>query len=220
MRRRELLTGLGASAFTFARSAHAANMQNAPGADLSAIVAINGRKFEFHATAGQDLGDFRGQSFIQRCIRVTRPDTPLTVFFRPDRTSDRVEVVFRLGRIWGAANRAALHIGAYRALIKRGDRVLAAVDVPQHWWFSRWRWQSSPRPVIRTPGELIDAKLIMPYSREIARIAGPLDTSNIVYRGPMDGAGIMPDMGSTGERPEIGPTTEYQAAYIMSEDEG
>ena len=217
MRRRDLLTGLGLSAvaLTSARSLRAAGVQASPDSDLSAVVTINGGKsLEYRAASGQDLGDFHGQNFVQRCIRVMRPDSPLTVFFRPDRTSDRVEVVFELGRIWGAANRAAADLGAYRAEIKRGNETLAAIDVPKHWWFSRWRWQSSPRPVIATPEQLIGAKLLPPYSRQVGKMASAIDVGVIAYRGPMDNAGVVEYAPMTGERPDIGPVTECQATYL------
>jgi hypothetical protein len=220
MRRRDLLTGFGIStlALTPLRSALGAAVQQSTGVDLSATVTINGKQLEYRAASGQDLGDFQGQNFVQRCIRVMRPDSPLTIYFRPDRTSDRVEVIFELGRIWGAANRAAAHLGPYSVEIKRAGNIIASIDVPFHWWFSRWRWQSTPRPVVRAPQELMNARLIMPYSTEIARMAGAVNSTGVTYRRPMDIAGIMVDMGSTGERPEIGPTTEYQATYLTTLD--
>lgn len=188
--------------------------------NLSATVIVNGKPFEFRSRDGQDLGDFHGQNFVQRCIRVMRPDSPITVFFRPDRTSDRTEVVFELGRIWGAANKAAAHMpNGYQAVIKRGGETLATVDVPKHWWFSRWRWQSSPRPVIATPEQLIAAKLLPPYSTHVAKMAPPPKVSGIVYHGPMDNAGVMMAEGTTGERPDIGPVTEYQGAYLTGDDD-
>ncbi len=220
MRRRDILTGLGMSALALSssRTLRAAAAQAAPGADLSATVTLGGRRFEYSARSGQDLGDFHGAGFVQRCIRVMRPDTALTVFFRPDSTSDRTEVVFELGRLWGAANKAAAHLGPYSVQISRGGNVIASIDVPFHWWFSRWRWQSAPRPVVKTPQELMNARLIMPYSSEMARMTGSVNSENISYKRPMDVAGIMVDMGSTGERPEIGPTTEYQATYLTTLD--
>ena len=39
---------------------------------------------------------------IQGCLRViSREDCALTVYFRPDRGGDRIEIVFELGRLWG-----------------------------------------------------------------------------------------------------------------------
>jgi hypothetical protein len=221
MRRRDVLYGIGLSALSLGPQSRvlAASLAPATMPDLSASVLINGKQLDYHASSGQDLGDFQGQNFVQRCIRVVRPDSALTVFFRPDRTGDRLEVVFELGRTWGAANRAAAHLGPYKAAIRRGSDVVATVDVPNHWWFSRWRWQSAPRPVIATPEQLIAAKLLPPYSRQVAKNAPTLNTDAIVYKGPMDNAGVVEYVGTTGDRPDIGPVTEYQAAYILSGDQ-
>jgi hypothetical protein len=221
MRRRDVLYGIGLSALSLGPQGRALAASLAPAAmpDLSATVMIGGKQLDYHASSGDDLGDFQGQNFVQRCIRVMRPDTALTVFFRPDRTGDRLEVIFELGRMWGAANRAAAHLGPYKAVIRRGSDVVATVDVPDHWWFSRWRWQSAPRPVIATPEQLITAKLLPPYSRQVAKNAPTINTDAIVYKGPMDNAGVVQYVGTTGDRPDIGPVTEYQAAYILSSDD-
>src|ERR1700722_13160082 len=121
--------------------------------------------------------------------------------------------------MWGAANRAAAHLGPYKAVIRRGSDVVATVDVPDHWWFSRWRWQSAPRPVIATPEQLITAKLLPPYSRQVAKNAPTINNDAIVYKGPMDNPGAVHYVGTTGDRPDIGPVTEYQAAYILPSDD-
>src|SRR5262249_8945109 len=60
---------------------------------MQADVTIGGRTFTFQEVNGSNLGNFEGPGFVQRCVRVTRPDTPLTVYFRPDLGSGRVEVV-------------------------------------------------------------------------------------------------------------------------------
>ena len=97
---------------------------------------------------------------MQQCFLAARGDLPLNVFFRPDKDSDRSEIVVELGRLFGAANAAAANLGAYRATIQRGDNVLARIEVPKHNWFGRWRWQSAPRPIDVSPAELVAAGLI------------------------------------------------------------
>lgn len=129
---------------------------------LKAVVTIAGRSYEFREEAGQDLGDYvpPSRAFVQRCVRAEVADFPLTVFFRPDRHADRVEVVFELGRVFSPA---PANLGAYTAVISRGAQVLARIDVPEHYWFARWRWQSAPRPVVADARQLMTYGLLPPY---------------------------------------------------------
>ncbi len=138
---------------------------------LKAEVTIAGRTYEFREETGQDLGDYTppSQTFIQRCVRSEAANFPLTVFFRPDRNSDRVEVVFELGRVF---SQAPANLGAYTVVISRGAQVIARVDVPEHYWFARWRWQSSPRPVVADAKKLMDYGLLPPYD-----LPGKVDSS-------------------------------------------
>lgn len=131
---------------------------------LRAVVTINGAVYDFREAQGRDVGDFVSTigGFTQACIRTEVTGCPLTVFFRPDRTSDRAEVVFELGKIF---NSAPAHLGAYTATIYRGTNVLATIDVPAHYWFSRWRWQSAIRPVVGDIEDLITTNLVPPYDR-------------------------------------------------------
>ncbi len=140
--------------------------QTAP-LSLRAVINLAGKSYEFREENGQNLGDFVSGigGFTQRCIRSEIPNLPLTVYFRPDRTSDRVEVVFELGRIFSAS---PANLGAYNVTIFRGEQVLARVDVPAHYWFSRWRWQSTARPVVADVAKLIEQNLVPSYERSSA----------------------------------------------------
>lgn len=131
---------------------------------LRAVVTLNGATYEFREEQGRDMGDFSPgfAPFTQRCVRATSAGCPLTVFFRPDRTSDRVEVVFELGTLFSGT---PAHLGAYSVQIFRGADVLATVDVPVHYWFSRWRWQSSVRPVVAAVSNLLAWDLLPPLAR-------------------------------------------------------
>ena len=195
----------------------------------SVTVELDGGTFRFAAADGEDLGDFSSQigGFTQGCRRVTRNDCPLVVYFRPDRTSDRTEVVFELGDLWTGAPR---NLGPYRAAIAHGGNEVAAIEVPRHFWFSRWRWQSAPRPIVPDPAALITKGLLPPYplhGRAAKGLPGaPMPTEKgaalglgktIAYR-PMELAGIEPHMGATGERPDIGLITEAQARFITMGD--
>jgi hypothetical protein len=212
MRRRDVLKAIGAAAGSAALlpPARAAD-------DLTVTITLDGKDLVFTQSAGQDLGDFKTPHFSQRCIRTDLPNVPLTVFFRPDRDGNRVEVVVELGRLWGKPNEAAKHLGAYRAVIRQGTRELASLKVPRHWWFARWRWQSSPRPIVRKPAELIEAKLLPPYAASAAAFAEPAEQSRPpTFDGPMDTGGLQTSIGSAGERLELGPLTEFQADYIIN----
>ena len=213
MRRRDVLKNLGLAAGSLALAPRAFAADD----DLSVTIKLNGKDLLFAASAGKDLGDYKTARFTQRCIRVDHPGSPLTVFFRPDRDSERVEIVVELGRMWGKANADAKHLGAYRAIIRKGARELAAVDVPRHWWFSRWRWQSAPRPIVRSAADLIKAKLIPPYAGSAASFAEAAHQSTpAVYRHPMDTGGLQTSVGAAGERLELGPITEYQGDYLVT----
>ena len=183
---------------------------------LSAVISLGGRDYAFRESDGEDLGDFHGPGFVQRCIRVTRPDLPLTVFFRPDRDSPRTEVVFELGRLWGKANENAANLERYHVRIARANSVLAEVVVPKHWWFAAWRWQSTRRPLIRTPEFLIRAGALPPYGPALTgycRSGAPVS-----YNVPMDTAGVYLAMPTAGDRPDIGYVTECQAEYLITQD--
>lgn len=184
---------------------------------LKATITLGGKQYVFNAASGRDMGNYVGEFVQQRCIRVDRPDTPLTVYFRPDVTNDRVEVVVELGRIWTPVGGAVEHImEPYTAVIQRGDRVLSTINVPYHWWWSRWRWQSALRPVVRQPSALIAKGLLPPYGDSMLFGLPPYSPRRpIRYDMPMSNAGLVSDMGATGNRDEIGPLTEPQADYVI-----
>lgn len=214
MRRRDLLRHASAAAGSLILSDIA---RSSDSEQLNVTVRHDGRDYEYRMSSGKDLGDFTSQAFVQRCVRVDQPDLPLTIFFRPDADAKRLEVVFELGRMWGQANRQARHLGHYRATIRNGQTIVARVDVEKHWWFSRWRWQSAPRPLIATPADLIAKRLVPPYGISAATHAESLDDDlKHRYAGPMDNAGVEMQMGTTGDRPDIGPVTDYQAAYLIT----
>jgi hypothetical protein len=98
--------------------------------------------------------------------------------------------------------------------ILRGPTVLATVDVPYHGWFSRWRWQSAPRPVRAKSSQLMD-QWLAPQLSERAHPSTPAYRTAARYT-PMGLADLSAAMGATGERPEIGMVTEAQAQYLCN----
>ena len=154
--------------------------------------------------------------FVQACIRVTHDRLPLTVYFRRDKGASRAEVVFELGRLWSKTPPA--NMDAYRVTILQGDKIVFATDVPQHFWSSRWRWQSAPRPVTVRVSDLIANGLLPHYDNNVNRgSAHPLRQQSYEIMGL---AGIIRSMGSTGERPDIGPVTEAQGEFICTGNKG
>jgi hypothetical protein len=157
---------------------------------------------------------------------VTLPGLPLTVFFRPDRGSERTEIVFELGRVWSGPPQ---HLGSYSVEIERNGAVAARLEVPKHYWFSRWRWQSAMRPVVAKPAELIAAGLLPPYQTgqadggaehepEPAGAHGgtPAGVADKIHYEIMGLAGLTAYMPTTGDRREIGPVTEAQGRWICT----
>jgi hypothetical protein len=191
--------------------------RSADNASYSAVITLGGSRLVFESEAGEDLGTYEGEHVRQRCIRVMRKDTALTVHFRPDAELARLEVVVELGRVWldGTGIEPAHLLSGYSCEILRNGKPVATVKVPVHWWWSRWRWQSAARPVVRKPAELIRKKLLAPYGRT-GLYGAPVTARAVPWQGPMDTAGLATAMSSPGDRPEIGLLTEYQADFVIS----
>lgn len=188
----------------------------------------------FEMAAGKDMGDYLAPSgsFVQRCIRSRDPDVPhVFVDFRPDRDSDRTEIV-----VWNGECMADVpsnywrDLPAYTALIKDGERLLDSIEIPHHGWACRWRWQSAPRPLVRTAEQVFAEGWLPRMTQRAARIEGysgiivpPVPPAVQPYR-PFRG----PDTDNTnykcliqlavdggGERREIGLVTEWQADWLL-----
>jgi hypothetical protein len=182
---------------------------------LRAVIDYEGRAYVFDEIAGADLGVYRepGGRFSQRCVRVEHPDlTGFVVLFRSDTDGSRDEVVFELGDT--TAGTVAANMTGYIATISRGSTTLATVDVPEHYWYSRWRWQSSPRPIVASVEELQAAGMVPCFDPALSQTR-PLSSAK-VYE-PMGLAGLTAYMASTGERDEIGLVTEAQAEYLRGD---
>lgn len=220
MRRRSLLAGSAAAlGITACNSDHAMRVASAaiPAAvsgPLGAIIEYKGETYRYDETTGTDLGDYIDprNRFVQGCIRSNHDRLPLTVLFRRDKTSDRAEVVFELGRIFTQAPPA--NLDAYRVSIVRGDKTVFSAAIPGHFWSARWRWQSAPRPVTAKIPDLIAAGLLPHYDEAVT--GGFTPASAPSNYAPMGLAGVYPSMPDGGERPDIGPLTECQADYICT----
>ncbi len=163
--RRTMLLGVPATLLALAKTASGQGVAAPP---LKLIIECGGQKYLFDQRSGKELGDYVDplDRFVQRCIVVRRPEIPFTVFFRPDRDGTRQEVVVELGRLWSGPAKAW---PAYSAVILAGDDRLATIAVPEHYWHSRWRWQSKPRAVTVTADKLIADGLLPPYDTALRR---------------------------------------------------
>lgn len=183
-----------------------------PGQSLEVRLTIGQSTYVFDSRRAKDLGDYVGPGFVQRNLEARERNIPLTVLFRPDRGSDRIEVVVE----WGDAVRnEARHLGPYVATISKGGNTVAEVALPEHYWLSRWRWQSEPRPIVRSPKNLIADRLVPPYSN-IATVAPPATAPTYSVMGLSDVTDYMP---TSGERADIGLMPERYAAYLATGDQ-
>lgn len=189
---------------------------------LSAILTTkdaNGlaKQYEFKQTDGVRLSDYVTPTFTQSSFRVRHADYnefPMTVYFRPDVGSDRIEVVVEWGRIFGDANKYARHSDPYTLTIKKDGNIVHEQNIAKHYWLSRWRYQSSPRPIIRNLADLKASNSVLNFSTGVMN-GLTMRTRHTPYV-PMGFSGMYPDMGSTGERDELGMITEPQAEYLLT----
>ena len=182
---------------------------------LSVEIAYNDETYLFYENDGIDRGDWtdaRG-AFVQGRVDASNSSLPaFVVQFRRDKGGSRDEVVFELGDT--TAGVLAFNMTGYIATIYAGDAVLAVVEVAEHYWYSRWRWQSAPRPIVASVGELQAAGLLPCFDPALSQTR-PLSSAK-TYE-PMGLAGLTAYMASTGERDEIGLVTEAQAEYLRGD---
>jgi hypothetical protein len=182
---------------------------------LSVRIAYSGAEHDFAEADGIDRGDWtdaRG-AFVQRRVDVTNVDlSAFVVQFRCDRDNDRVEIVFELGDTTIGA--VAANMTAYTATIYEDNEALARIEVPEHYWYSRWRWESAPRPIVADI-EALQAEGLLPRFDTSLATTRPLAPDRVYT--PMGLAGLTAYGPTTGERDEIGLVTESQAEYLRGD---
>lgn len=195
------------------------------GALLITLAFADGVTLAFSQDQATDLGDYVGSFVRQRCLM--QRQGPWVVFFRPDADGQRAEAVVEYGSFYNFTAKPPLtesgvapaHIlSPYTATITQSGATLATVQVPRHYWGARWRWQSAPRPFVRTFADFVAMKALLPMSNAAMWGKRPALRS-IAHAGPMTPAGLQTGMGTPGDRPELGPTTEYQAGWLVAGDE-
>jgi len=176
-----------------------------------AVIVMNGTTYEFHPADGRELDPYHDPQgdFVMRCVVCTHAGLAhFRVYYRPDEASNREEWVFELGNPWA---QSIFNMGGYTATITRHDGSTETITVPAHYWHSRWRWQSAPRPVRRTAAQLAAANLI-PAIDVTGLAMGKILTLSTYA--PMSYCGIPADMGQTGGYPGLGVITGWQAQYL------
>ena len=183
----------------------------------------------FSGATAVDKGDFIGEFVRQKCYLATNPSFPdWRVFFRVDADASgqrvtgaayRDEMIVEYGR---ATQGAPAHwLTPYSATITKGGTTLATYTVPKHWWYGRWRYQSSQRPVVRTPATL-KARGWLPNFGASGLFGLTAYANAIGWGGPMSAprdpvlGAFSPAMAATGDNAQIGFLTEYAADYVIN----
>ena len=149
--------------------------------------------------------------FTQQCFVCTSGAVPgFRAIYRPDLNSTREEWIFEYGDPWIPP--PAANLPAYTVNITLKDGTLVTLSTVGHYWFSRWRWQSSPRPVRRTHNQLAEQNLI-PYMDTTGLATGPILTVSDYT--PMAYCGIPKEQGQTGGYPGLGIQTGWQTQYLV-----
>lgn len=171
-----------------------------------------------------DQGDFQGEYVRQKCFLTTDSAFPdWRVYLRVDAdaagsritgTGFRDEVVVEYGR--STSGKPQHLTRPYTATITKNGVAVATLTVPQHWWYARWRYQSSLRPVVRTPATLKTRGWIPNFGP--SGLFGLQPNAQVVsWGGPMSAPlGFENVMGAAGDNMQIGLLTEYAADYVIN----
>lgn len=177
----------------------------------------NGSVAKFTDANAVDMGDFVGEFVHQKCFMALDPAFPLwSVFFRPDADGSRDEVVVEYGtrQVGGPIVNV---VTPYTATISKGGAQVYQTVVPCHWYFSRWRWQSAWRPVVRSPSVLRSRKWLPNFGPAgMFGTSGPTVTQT--WQGPMTVPYYTePRWTMTGSQLELGWLSEAGAQYMIFE---
>ncbi len=173
-------SGGGATNSTSAANATSSGGAGSPTGLVATITFPGGNPaggpFVFDIAAGNDIGSYTSfaGSFTQRCIRVRNAGLGnFFVDFRTDVGSNRLEVVFWNGEVFGQVPSGHVNdLPAYDCVISNNGSTIYSLSLPFHYWGCRWRYQSSRRPVIRTSDQIFLQNWLPPMSRQAARLEG------------------------------------------------
>ena len=185
-----------------------------PAGTLAVTIALPDRPpAMFREAEAADIGSYADPAgrFTMTNRRQIRPDCPIRVDFR--RIDGWAAIVFAYGDILDPSN---ANLPPHRVTITNDAGTETTIDLPGHWKFARWRWQSSEWPIpITTVDELYERKLLPRFDASVGQGRTGEQWPPQVYA-PMGMAGIMPYMPTTGGRADIGPVTDWQADYLCN----
>jgi len=204
---------------------------------LVCTIVLNGTRTEFNEEDATDLGDFadpRGR-FIMSCKRLIQPQCPVIVDFR--HAGEWSCIIFAFGDPFDTTGadlpaysvefpadmRARFKLErrrgrTHRRLTEISVRLSETIEVPKHFKFARWRWQSCEWPFPLTTIEELEAEHLLPRM-DAAVACGTARSYGPVTYEPMGLAGIYSQMGAGGQRPDIGFVTDWQADYICTQSQ-
>lgn len=180
-----------------------------------ATVDLGGFIYRFDPNHGRVLDDYVDPQgdFVQHCILCQDDALPgFRAYYRPDYESAREEWVFEWGD--GFLAQAPVHLGAYEVQIDDSQGAAHFVSVPQHYWFSRWRWFSRARPARRTAAQLLASGLIPPLDTQGLQV---FTANTPPPYAPMALCGLPASQAQTGAYPGLGILTGWQARWLLGE---
>jgi hypothetical protein len=191
----------------------------------------NGKLATFSGANAAEQGDFVGEFVHQKCYLARDPAFPdWHAYFRVDADGSgsriaapaqgwRDEVVVEYGR---STSGTPVHITTpYTATVTKNGATVYTATIPKHFWYSRWRYQSSERPVVRTPATL-KARGWIPNFDTAGMFGGSAAAVDNTWAGPMTQPSrnwptgpFDPRMANGGDHDEIGLVTEAAASYVL-----
>jgi len=169
----------------------------------------DGEQLNFSQDQAKCFEDWVGSNFTQRNCRASNGFWHVS--FRPDTTSDRVEVVVELGHVTSDMS-APFTAGEYTFRLSQNGKEIASQKVPFHFWGGRWRWQSEERPILKTCDDIKDHPFLPQLEK--ARL-GHDPGKKPVYSGPFTMPEFERGMGNGGERHDIGVVTGWSASCLL-----
>jgi hypothetical protein len=238
------------------------------GTPNGAVYTYNPDTPDGHTTAS-DLGDFVSPfaGFTQGCVHCVRNDTDLRVWFRKDKSPNpaRIEIILDLGKYrtdGSAANLGPFVLQILKAGVPQnipvytiagagntwvaggsghtGNTHVTTAYFPQMGYWTRWRWNPTPRPIVRTGSELLPANLnlvpnfnqalgnaygatpggsspmVAAYSSAFGTSYNGINSTNYNPVGVNEPCTIATSMGGVGDRPELGICHESGCDWVVN----
>ena len=169
----------------------------------------DGKVLSFRQDQAKCFEDWVGQTFTQKNCRAS--DGFWHVSFRPDKNSDRIEVVVELGHVTSDMS-APFTSDGYTFRLTQDGKEVASEDIPFHFWGGRWRWQSEERPILKSCSDVKDDPFLPQLEKSKL---GHEPRNKPVYSGPFTMPEFERGMPTTGERHDIGVITDWTASCLL-----